>query len=235
MADNANLAAQSYEIAKFGTARNTRLRHDNAMPSDDDVVPDLDEIINFRAFSDNRISKGTAVDRRVGSDLHIVLHHDPADLWDFHVSFAAHGEAKAILADGHARVQDDSVSDQSMGDGCVGSDITVPANVNPVPDDRAGGDSRPPADLSLWADDGAGLDNDVLLEDRRWMDGVRRSPAPCRTGCPRSAGLRVEQRNGLGKAPIGLGHDERGRSPRYLAHEFGRDDACARPRACQGR
>ena len=56
------------------------MRNDHTMAADDDVVPDLDEIINFRALADDRILKGAAVDGRVGPDLDVVLDDDPADL-----------------------------------------------------------------------------------------------------------------------------------------------------------
>ena len=68
-----------------------------------DVVPDLHEIINFRAFPDDRILKGPAIDAAVGADFHVVLDDHPADLRHLEVALAAHGEAEAVLADPHAR------------------------------------------------------------------------------------------------------------------------------------
>ena len=68
-----------------------------------DVVPDLHEIINFRAFADHRILERAAVDAAVGADLHVVLDDHPADLRHLEVAPGAHGEAEAVLADPHAR------------------------------------------------------------------------------------------------------------------------------------
>ena len=89
------------------------------MPSDDDVVPDLHEIINFRAFADDRILKGAAVDGCIGADLDVVLDDDPADLRHFQVAARAHCEAEAVLPDAHAGMDNDAVADQRVGDCCA--------------------------------------------------------------------------------------------------------------------
>src|SRR5512136_3075350 len=80
VADRAGLAAHDDEIAKFGRAGNACLRDDHAVPSDHDVVPDLHEIINFRALSDDGVLKSPAIDGCIGPDLHIVLDDDTPDL-----------------------------------------------------------------------------------------------------------------------------------------------------------
>ena len=80
VADDADLAAKGHEIAEFGAARNTGLGHDDAMPSNHHVVPDLHEIINFRAFPDHRVAQGAPVDRRIGADFDVVLDDHAADL-----------------------------------------------------------------------------------------------------------------------------------------------------------
>ena len=56
------------------------LADDHAMPADDDVVPDLHEIINFRAFADDRVLERAPVDALIGADLDVVLDDDTADL-----------------------------------------------------------------------------------------------------------------------------------------------------------
>ena len=104
MANDADLTAEGHEIAEFGTARDTGLSHNNAMPSNHDVVPDLDEIINFGALPDDRIAQGTPVDGRIGPDLDTVLNDDPANLRHFQMTVFAHGEAEPVLTDGNAGV-----------------------------------------------------------------------------------------------------------------------------------
>ena len=62
------------------------------MPADDDVVPDLHEIINFRALADHRILKSAAVDGCIGANFDVVLDDDPPDLR--HLQVAAGPMAK---------------------------------------------------------------------------------------------------------------------------------------------
>src|SRR4029453_16844980 len=126
MADDAHLAAEDHEIAEFRAPRNTGLGHDNAMPSDHHVVPDLDEIINFAALPDHGIAQGAPVDGGIGADFYPVLDDDPADLRHFQVSGLAHGEAEPVLADGDPGVKGHLVADQRMGDGGIGADVGVP-------------------------------------------------------------------------------------------------------------
>ena len=101
------------------------------MPADDDVVPDLHEIINFRAFADHRILKSAAVDGCIGADLDVVLDDDPADLRHLEVAAGAHGEAEAVLADPHAGMDDDPVADERVGDGRERPDVAIAADRDP--------------------------------------------------------------------------------------------------------
>ena len=148
VADGARLAAHDDEIAELGRARNADLPDDHAMPADDDVVPDLHQIINFRAFADDRILKGPAVDGLVGADFHVVLDDDPADLRHLEVAPAAHGEAETVLADPHARMDDDPVADQGVGDCCQRADVAVAADGDAVADHGAGGDACAASDAA---------------------------------------------------------------------------------------
>jgi len=105
-----HLAAEDHEIAEFRAPRNTGLGHDNAMPADHHVVPDLDEIINFAALPNHGIAQGAPVDGGIGANFHSVLDDDAADLRHLEVAAAAHGEAEAVLADAHARMDDHPVA-----------------------------------------------------------------------------------------------------------------------------
>ena len=73
------------------------------MPSNHHVVPDLHEIINFRALADHGIAQGAPVDGGIGADFDPILNDDAADLRHFQVARLAHGEAEAVLADGRRR------------------------------------------------------------------------------------------------------------------------------------
>ena len=141
-----DLAADDDEIPELGRAGDADLGDDDAMAPDDDVVPDLHEIINFGALADDRVLKGAAIDGRIGADLDVVLDDDAADLRHLEVAAAAHGEAEAVLADAHARMDDDAVADQGVGDASPGPDVAVAADGDAIADDGVGGDARAAAD-----------------------------------------------------------------------------------------
>src|SRR5271170_71106 len=67
-----HLPADHGKISDRYAARYADLRDDQAVPSDRAVVSDLDEIVDFRAFANDRIAGRAAIDRGVGADLDIV-------------------------------------------------------------------------------------------------------------------------------------------------------------------
>mgnify|MGYP001552958627 CR=1 FL=1 len=76
MAGKPALAADHDKIAEFGAARNAHLTGENAAAAENDVVPDLNQIINHRAGADHRIVARAAIDRRIGADIDIVAYDD---------------------------------------------------------------------------------------------------------------------------------------------------------------
>ena len=58
-----------HKIAERGGPGDPGLRHQQAMPADDHVVADLDQVIDLRAFADDRIAIGAAVESRVWGPL----------------------------------------------------------------------------------------------------------------------------------------------------------------------
>src|SRR3990172_1712685 len=135
MADSAGLPAHHHVIAELGRARNPSVGDDHAVAPNDHVVPDLNEIINFRPFADNRVLEGAAVDCRVGADFHVVLDDHAADLRHLDVPFAPHGEAEPVLADARSRVNNDTVADQRMRDRRQRPDIASAPDRDTVADD----------------------------------------------------------------------------------------------------
>jgi hypothetical protein len=79
----ANLAAKNHELTQFAAARHANLADNDAVPSDDAVVADLDQIVDFRPFSDDGVTEGAAVDCGAGADLNPILNDDTAQLRDF--------------------------------------------------------------------------------------------------------------------------------------------------------
>src|SRR3990172_8390764 len=133
------------------------------MAPNDDVVPDLDQIINFRPLADDRILKSPAIDRRIGADLDVVLDYDAADLGHLEMPPWPHGVAEPVLANSYSRVQDDAIADDGMDDGNERADIRAPPDRDPVSDDGAGSDARTAPNPRFGTDDGPRFDQSSVL------------------------------------------------------------------------
>src|SRR5262249_39547186 len=110
---------------------------DDAMPPDHDVVPDLHEIINFRAFADHGVVQSSAVDAAVGADLHVVPDDHAADLGHLQMAAGAHGKAEPVLADPRASMQHHPVADERVRHTGTGPHVAVAADGYPVADQCA--------------------------------------------------------------------------------------------------
>jgi hypothetical protein len=62
-------------------------------------VSDLNEIIDFCPFADDRIAKRAAIDRRTRADLDPILDYDASDLRNLRMARGAGSKAKPGLSD----------------------------------------------------------------------------------------------------------------------------------------
>jgi hypothetical protein len=99
------------EILKDGRTRNTDLGYDDATSAEDNVVSDLHKIIETRTGADHRILRRPSIDRRIGTDLDIVLENNPTKLGSRQKSGIGGGKSESFLPnpragiDVHARSQ----------------------------------------------------------------------------------------------------------------------------------
>ncbi len=146
MAGDAGLTAERGKIADRARARDSGLRDQNRVAANDNVVSDLDEIVDFRPLADHRIAVCASVDRHARADLDVVLNDDSPDLRHFEMSPRAEGEAKSVLPDMSARVNDHAIPNQRRddrrrrADGAVAPDPHVGTNDGVRADDRARAD-----------------------------------------------------------------------------------------------
>jgi len=110
------------------------LTGENAASPENDVVPDLDQIINHRAWTDHGVGPRPPIDRGVGAYVHIIADHDSSELRDFDRTRWVGRETEPFLTDPHARVQHDSRSDYAM------TECDISANSAVVADFYPGGD-----------------------------------------------------------------------------------------------
>src|SRR3954451_7344267 len=111
MPGHAHLAANQDKITERRRSRNTGLRNDDAMAPDRNVVADLNQVVDFRAFADHSVEERAAINCGVGADLDVVLNDDTADLRHLRVRLVAEREAETILTDLHASVQNGAIAD----------------------------------------------------------------------------------------------------------------------------
>src|SRR5215831_15384361 len=117
MIGKAHLSTQHDIISERATSGNACLTGDQAMPANHHVVADLDEIVDLGPLSDHGVATGAAVDGGTGTNLHLVLHDHPADLWDLEMLRLPGHVAESILADMNTGMDDDAIADQGVEHG----------------------------------------------------------------------------------------------------------------------
>src|SRR5262249_57884409 len=123
-------------------AGNSHLRYQHAAATDLHVVPDLYQIINHRAGADHGVPRGAPVDRRIGTDLDIVLDDDAAELRHLDEPPGIKREAEAVLTDADARIKPDPGADEGMAHAHIGADADVRAEDAAGANDAIGADER---------------------------------------------------------------------------------------------
>jgi hypothetical protein len=137
-------AANNYEIAQGDAASKASLTRQYTMPANHAVVPDLDQIINFRAFSNYRVAKRAAINGGIGSHLDAVLDNDASELQQLHVTVRARGESKSRRTDTRAWQNEHFVAHMGKPDPDIGANFRITADGDPALNDRVGADARAP-------------------------------------------------------------------------------------------
>ena len=188
------------------------------MPADTDIVAYLHQVVDLGALADHGIADRTAVDGSTGADFHIVLDDDAADLRDFKTASAAHHEAKAILADLAAAMNDDPIADQGVADRGAGADRAVAADPDLGTDHAVGAYHRAGADLGARPDDRAGFQRDAAFQARGRMHmGARHIVRRIERGRPQR--MREQLARDDNESTKWLRHDERGDAGRQALRQ----------------
>src|SRR5439155_1160498 len=111
-------------------AGNAALRDDDAVTADPHIVSDLHQVVDLGALADHGVAIGAAIDGGPGSDLHIVLNYDAADLQNLAVTRRSHDIAESALTDGAAGMDHDAIADEAIGDRGIGTDAAVAADAH---------------------------------------------------------------------------------------------------------
>src|SRR5262249_60720483 len=103
---DAGLPGEHHTAGDSARSRDADLSHNDRRLANHGIMANLHEVVDLRAATDHRLPEGRAVHRRVGPDLHVVLHDDPTDLGDLPVSLAIEDVPEPVAAD-HASGMDE--------------------------------------------------------------------------------------------------------------------------------
>jgi hypothetical protein len=166
MADRSRLPAHYNEITELSRTGNARLSNDYAMSADHNVVPDLNQIINFGTFSDNRILERASVNGGISAYFNVVLNHHSTNLGNFEMPLLVHGKTKTILSQARARMNDDPITDKRVLYGRLRTHIAIASNTHPSTNHCTRRNTAAGAYSRLRPHDGARFNNHALFKFR---------------------------------------------------------------------
>src|SRR5215831_942713 len=147
MVREAHLPGGDHAAAEPARAGDADLRHDDRVLADLDVVADLHKVVDLRAPTDDGPTEHGAVDRGVGTDVHVVLDHDDADLRDLAMPGAVEDVAEPVAPDDGTRLDDHPAAEADalaqhhpwmehriLADLDAGSDVDHRVDARPRPD-----------------------------------------------------------------------------------------------------
>src|SRR5689334_11195056 len=106
MVGQAGLSSDDDVMAQPGASGDPYLRHENRVLPNRHVMCDLNEIVDFRPAFDNGAAVGRPIDGDIGSQFHIVLDDDGAELGNFVMAAFVLDVAEAVAADDRPAVDD---------------------------------------------------------------------------------------------------------------------------------
>ena len=106
VADDSDLSRHRHALAHTGAPGDTGLRHNDGIFPDHHVVRDLHEIIDLHALLDPRPAKPCAINRRVRSDLNIIVNLDDTELLNLLLPAVDHFKTEAVSANHRAAMND---------------------------------------------------------------------------------------------------------------------------------
>ena len=166
---DSNLASHDDVVFDGDAAGEAGLGRDDDIFSDQTVVADVDEVVNFCALADASLVEGPAVDGGVSSDFDVVFEDETTDLRGLLVASGVRiaDVAEAFAAEDGSSLDYDAIAETDSGiDGDVGIDAAVGADFDVVADYRAGSDGRFVSDFCVFSDYGARADGYVLADSR---------------------------------------------------------------------
>src|SRR3989338_5988591 len=109
MPGDTRLSGESYFFLYMGAPGNPDLRHNNTILSDNHIMRNLHEVIDFCSSSNKRFIKTRPVNCDIGSDFDIILNHDRSNLRDLFMYTIDIDKTKPIGSNNGASINNDSI------------------------------------------------------------------------------------------------------------------------------
>src|ERR1700722_8537630 len=173
-------AAHLHKILHDSGARDPAHAGDGAAAAQSHTMRDLHEVVDARAGPDHGIGHAAAVDRRVGADLHIIMHDDQTQLRNGQETVLRNRETEPFLTNSRPRIDENTIPEQGV------RNTGVTANPAIRPDFDSGtyhgqwrdagsfADHRSLADHGKWSDLGARVGPGILADHSRGMHARHR-------------------------------------------------------------
>jgi hypothetical protein len=219
MVADADLSPHHDAVADDGTACDTDLAANNAMPSKTDIVRNVHEVIENSPRSDDGVTGRTAVYRAVRANLDIVFDNDTAKLRNAQSPIPRGHEAETQSADADTGRDPDSGADDGVADAAVCPDCAVVAKHDAAANDGVTTDVATRPDFCAGADDGSGVNSRPGPDD-----GARIDPRIGGYARLRPTG-RIIQKADPGKSELRFGHAHETHASRCVLDKIsGRDN-----------
>src|SRR5690606_3508099 len=96
----------------------------------------LNQIIDFCAFADNRVIQRTAINRGIGANFDIVLNDDAAKLGNLLQTGRTRNITETILSNPDTRMERNVITNESALDGNAWGNITIAPDLAAFANDR---------------------------------------------------------------------------------------------------
>src|SRR5580704_6522725 len=140
------------------------------MATNDHVVANLTKIVDLGCLANDRVPDATAIDRRSGTDLDVVLDDDAASLRNFLLCRVV-DVTKAILPDVAPGMDHHAIADKRVHDRASCAYRTITADQHVRPDHGRRGDDASRPDLSPRPDHDSRINRYPALQSCCGMDG----------------------------------------------------------------
>jgi hypothetical protein len=161
-----NTGATAYRAVgpNVGTARHTHATCHRGILANADVMPNLDQVVEFDAVLDHSVGQGAAVNAGIGADLHIVANAHSAELLNLFPGFAIWSKTKPVGADHHPWVKNAAITHHAAFADCdMGLENGTSANTRAALDNAQRADARSRVDMRGGIDHGAGVNTRARL------------------------------------------------------------------------